>query len=142
MSSAPDPTVVQPGFVTLDVEWTGAVRSFESGDLAHLTVSVMDTETFNNGIDPETVTILYIPGTGPQKEVQWLHSAWDGSSVQSPAVGVIGRTAQGQFEVWLDTTDATGKWYAQAQTEGAGQGCSPQVQWYVTPILPTIEGGG
>jgi hypothetical protein len=134
---------VQPGFVTLEVEWLGAINSFDDGELVHLTLTVVDTTAFTNGIDPQTVTITVLkPGVTPTSMVMvWSYAAWDGVTIQSPAVGTIGRTSQGVFEVWVDTTKAPGIWEARGNTAGAGQGSSDVVTWYVQTVPPGVASG-
>jgi hypothetical protein len=143
VTTAPDPTVVQPGYVTLEVEYTGAVNTFEEGDLVHFTVTILDIETFNLAIDPETVTVT-VQATGDTGVADWNYADWDGETIETPKVNAIARTNQGVFEGWIDTKGRTGIWVAEAETTGAGQGTSARVSWYVTQkLIPgTPPGGG
>jgi hypothetical protein len=134
------PTTVSPGYVTLEVEWLGNINTFTDGDLVHLTVTIVDTGTFTLGVDPDVVTINLLPPSGTETELEWQYANWDEETLQTPAVGVIGRTGSGVFEVWVDMTDGQGKWVCDAVTTGAGQGRSDQQQWYV--VQATTEGGG
>ena len=135
MTTTPDPTVVQPGYVTLEVDWLGDLNQFNEGELAHLTLKVVDSETMSNALDPETVKIEYQVEHESPVTLDWLYSDWDGTTIPFPPVstGVLGRTNTGVFETWLDTTDLTGTWRCQATTTGAGQGASDVLQWYVEP---------
>jgi len=131
----PDPTIVAPGYVALSVECLGAIDSFDDGELARLTLTVTDADTMQNATDPETVKIEYIVDHGTPVTLTWQYANWDKTTVPFPVVaaGVIGRTAQGKFETWLDTTAKAGTWHCQAVTTGAGQGASDILSWYVTP---------
>jgi hypothetical protein len=143
VTTAPDPTVVQPGYITLDVEWTGSVGTFEEGDLVHVTVEVLDIETFNIALDPETVTVV-VQATGDTGVADWNYADWDGETIEPPGYNALGRTGEGVFEGWIDTSGRTGIWVSEAMTTGAGQGTSPRASWYVTPkLIPgTPPGGG
>jgi hypothetical protein len=142
VTTAPDPTVVAPGYVTLEVERTGGVNTFEEGDLVHLIVRVLDIDTFNLAIDPETVIVTVECG-GVVGRATWDYEDWDGETIEPPGLNALGRTSRGVFEAWVDTSTYTGIWTAEAGTRGAGQGMSPQVRWYVTPTLavPTTGPG-
>jgi hypothetical protein len=129
-----DPTKVKPGLVTLEVEWLGAINSFDEGELALCQVKVQDPDNLSQGIDPETVTVEYKIDSSDPIPIEWLHSIWDGITVPSPAIapGVLSRVSQGAFQTWLDTTGHPGEWQVEASTTGAGQGTSEPLRWVVT----------
>jgi hypothetical protein len=129
-----DPTKVKPGLVTLEVEWLGAINSFDEGELALCQVKVQDPDNLSQGIDPETVVIMYEVDNNPPTEIEWLYDDWDGTTVPFPVVatGVLGRTNQGKFQTWLDTTGHPGEWIVEASTTGAGQGTSEPLRLVVT----------
>lgn len=130
------PSVVQPGVVTLTVDWLDAIHTFEEGDIAILTVEIVDAETMQSALDPESLTIYSEVGTTDQPEITWLYANWDGVTVpEKVSVGTLARTGQGVYQTWLDTTSFPGEWTVEAATTGAGQGRSAQEHWVVSPKM-------
>lgn len=106
--------------------------SYPEGAIVRLVATFTDTAT-GVVIDPTTVNIAFTvaqasPGVNPAN----TPTTYTYTGSPTPALGVIGRTGTGIYEVWVDSTGQAGWWATRAYSSGTGQAASPPGQVRVT----------